>query len=134
MKIKQVGRMVGAFDAVAWSLAEYVCYRILPNANYNFFFEENPIEHKLIGAAYLGVIAAFVPISALGITDGLGDVIKGTHHYFGCKVWQKLARNEKTKTEIQSSLEKQLETIEQPINFLRHTLSGRVNKINRTQL
>lgn len=117
MKIKTLSRAVGAFDAGAWSFAEYVCYRILSNANYNFFFEDHPIEHKLIGAVYLGVVAAFVPISALGITDGLVDVVKGTHHYFGCKVWQKLTRNEKTKAEIQSSLERQLERIEQPIYF-----------------
>jgi len=47
--------------------------------------EEHPIEHKLIGGAYLGLVAAFVPISAMGITDGIVDVVKGTHHYFGLK-------------------------------------------------
>jgi len=116
MKIKQVGRIGGAVDAVAWSFATSVCYRILSNANYNFIYEDHPIEHKLIAGAYLGMVAAFVPISALGITDGIVDIVKGTHHYFGCKVWQKLTRNEKTKAEIQSDLEKQLERIEQPLN------------------
>src|SRR3989338_3749801 len=114
MKIKYMGRAVGVFDAVAWVIATSLCYKVLSNANYNFFMEEHPIEHKLIGGAYLGLVAAFFPISAMGITDGIVDVVKGTHHYFGLKVWQKLTRNQETKAKIQSDLEKQLERIEQP--------------------
>jgi hypothetical protein len=117
MKLKTLCRAVGAFDAAAWSLVGYGCYNILSNANYNFLFEDHPIGHKIIGAAYWGAAAAFVPIPVLGITDGLVDVVKGTHHYFGCKVWQKLTRNKETKAKIQLELEKQLETIEKSISF-----------------
>lgn len=117
MKLKQVERIVGAVDVAVWSFAASICYKMLSNANYNFFLEDHPIEHKLIGVAYLGAFAAFAPISALGITDGIVDIAKGTNHYFGCKVWQKLTRNEKTKAKIQSDLEKQLKRIEYPVNF-----------------
>ncbi|MEK6847945.1 MAG: hypothetical protein AABX50_02375 [Nanoarchaeota archaeon] len=67
----------------------------------------------MIGLNYL--LLPFIPLVALGITDGLTDVAKGTHHYFGCRVWQKLTRNPETKRRIEMDLEEQLERIEEDI-------------------
>jgi hypothetical protein len=115
MKVKTIQRIGGAINVGVWGLAGYFCQGLLSNYNYNFFVEDHPIEYKLGGVVYLSAVAAFVPISVLGITDGLVDIVKGTHHYFACRLWQKLARSQKTKDKIQSDLEAHLKRIEEEI-------------------
>ena len=126
MKIKTLGRVSGAVTASAFTVCGYFLYKTLPNIDYNqlinIISSDNPLEYKLlsglasglaIGASALSL--ALTPLIALGIVDGLTDVVKGTHHYFGCRVWQKLTRNPETKKRIQSELEEQLIKIQKDI-------------------
>jgi len=115
MKVKQLGRLCGAIDALVWTMASSKIYDTFSNADYNLFLQDSPIEAKLIGAVYLGSFIPFIPICALGFADGIVDVIKGTHHYFGLKVWQKITRKQETKKQIQSELEKSLIAIDKSL-------------------
>ena len=66
---------------------------------------------------WFGTVTASALVMPLGIIDGFVDTVKGTHHYFGFRVWQKLTRNKKTKEEIDEDLERQPEIIEKPIRY-----------------
>jgi len=112
MRLKTKGRLGGIFQAGFSSYISYTCYDLLSNANYSFFLENHPIEHKIICAAYTGTVTAFAMFFTLGTIDGIVDSTKGTHHYFGCKVIQRLAKNSGTKKKIQLELEEQLRVIE----------------------
>ncbi|MBI2146238.1 hypothetical protein HYU22_02775 [Candidatus Woesearchaeota archaeon] len=95
--MKTLGRIVGAVDAAVWSYVGYWDYKMLSSYDYSkfgeFFTGDYPLEQKIIAGLFVGAEAAFVPIIASGITDGLVDIVKGTHHYFGMQVWRKLTRN-----------------------------------------
>lgn len=126
MKLKTMGRVVGAVDTAVWSYAAYLDYKALSlcHADYNMLREfcsgDYPLEYKVSISILIGAGASlatlFTPAIAMAITDGLVDVVKGTHHYFGCKVWQKLTRNQERKEKIQRELEQMLGRIEQPIS------------------
>lgn len=121
MKFKSLGRIGGTFNATAWSYFGYfLCYKPLSNIDYNkigdSLFGDYPLEYKIITGASLS-LATFTPIIALGITDGLVDLVKGTHHYFGLKLWKRLTSNQKTKDKIDSSIDSMFENMEKPISF-----------------
>ena len=121
MKLKTLGKVVGAIDTGVQSYTGYLCYRMLSGIDYNklgdFFSGDYPLEYKIGVGAWLGTTVAFTPIVALGVTDGLVDVVKGTHHYFGCRVWQKFTRSQEKMEKIDRELEQMLERIEQPISY-----------------
>ena len=106
-------------DASIWSSIGYQYYsRVISNINYNFLFEDYPIQNKLAGAAALGVFVGIPSlIFGLGVADGLVDVVKGTHHYFGCRVWQRLTKNQAKKEEIERELEQMSKMIKYPISL-----------------
>ena len=112
MKIKTLGRAFGAFEAAAFGVSGYLLYKNLFNLDYNQLASIIP-QDKLL--KFYALELALAPIVLLGIADGLTDVVKGTHHYFGCKVWQKLTRIRETKQGIERDLEFQLRRIEEDI-------------------
>ena len=119
MKLKTLGRIGGATVATAFGFLDYCAYEILSSVDSsglnNFLSEDYSVEQKILTGAYLLAVGMVIPISKLGIIDGITDVVKGTHHYFGCKLWKHLTKNEQTKKEIDSVLEKQLKLIEKQI-------------------
>ncbi len=63
----------------------------------------------------LGVISQ--SIATLGLIDGLVNIAKGTHHYFGIKLLKQLEIDGEKRQQIQSELEEQLERREKIINW-----------------
>jgi len=113
MKLKTLGRIVGAYDAfvggVIGAITGYGLYKTEPH----IFSQDLSTTHRLFdGGLSLG-LGVGVLLGSVMIVDGLTDLTKGTHHYFGCILWQKLTRNPETKREIQSELEEQLRRIEE---------------------
>ncbi len=119
MKIKTASRIVGALDAALWSYVGYIGYQVLSSFPYeklqDFFFGDYPLEYKVGAAASIMFMVASPPVVVLGITDGLVDLVKGTHHYFGLQVWKRLTRNQKRKEKIDTNIKEMLERIEEPI-------------------
>jgi len=102
MRPKTLGRICGAVEA---SIFGYLGYEFLPGFC-EYVLSGNPIEYKLAAG---GLLATTSTIVVLGVADGLTDVVKGTHHYFGCKLFKKFARNERGKKEIDDQIKSQLE-------------------------
>jgi hypothetical protein len=108
MNIRNLGRIGGAVDAGAWSYVGYLYVQLISNIDpvrtKEFFLGNYSIETN-VGIGFLGATALLVPpIIAAGITDGLVDIVKGTHHDFGLRVWKKLTRNPETKKSIDNSM------------------------------
>jgi hypothetical protein len=116
MKLKTLGRFVGLVNAGAWSCVGYYTVNFLSKLDTNFFFQDYPLSYKIARGAIILPLVAGVPISVLGLTDGLVDIARGTHHYFGCKVWQKITRNQERKKAIDKDLEFQLRRIEEDVS------------------
>ncbi|MCX6814735.1 MAG: hypothetical protein NTY20_03750 [Candidatus Aenigmarchaeota archaeon] len=121
MKLKTLGRIGGAVEASVFGYFGYHGAKLMSDIDYSrlgdLFLGDYPIEHKLLGGAYVMTISASVSLCALGAAEGLTDVAKGTHHYFGCKLLKKVIKNEQKKKEIDKELERQLELIEKPISL-----------------
>ena len=120
MKIKQLGRAFGAFQAGAFGFGSYILGNWISSVDYSklgeFLTGDYPLSNKIIGVTWLTTAHVLAPLTVMGIADGLYDMVRGTHHYLGCKIWQKLTRNEKTKKLIESELEQMLVRIEEPIS------------------
>lgn len=115
MKVKTACRIVGTFQTGAFISAGYILSNNEYNKLVNVFSAGYPIEYKLESIAYLGALTVCSIGTALGITDGVVDVVKGTHHYFGLQVWKKLSRKQETKEKIDKSQQNMLERIEKKI-------------------
>lgn len=117
MKLKTLGRLAGAYDAFVGSVTGSMCAYFLSTRQDipSFFIPGLSISYDVVEAGMKLGLGFGILASSFVIADGLTDVVKGTHHYFGCKVWQKLTRNPETKRRIQSELEEQLMVIEQDI-------------------
>ena len=119
MKVKTICRIGGFVDAAVWSPFVYINYKVLSQIDYNnlanFFSGDYAFEYKLSQGIVLGTQAVFSLITALGVTDGLVDIVKGTHHYVFAKAWQKLTRNKERKEKIEKMLEEMLERRENPL-------------------
>lgn len=74
-----------------------------------------PLYQKALGIVTPMILYALTPIMTAATIDGVVDMFKGTHHYFGCRVWQKLTRNPKTKQKIESDLEEMLKNINKSV-------------------
>ncbi len=120
MKIKTIGRIVGIVELGMSAMAFKVAQGFISRTDYSqineFLTRDAPFLYK-VGAATL---AYGIPIfsgvcGALFLAEGGVDVIKGTHHYFGLRLWQKLSRNQETKEKIENDLENMLEVIERPV-------------------
>jgi len=81
MKYKNHARARGVFQTLLFS---GIAYKILEHT-----LSDIPLPSKIVG----GGLAVLVGILAM---DGLVDIIKGTHHYFGAQLFKqyyKLTRN-----------------------------------------
>ena len=121
MKFKTLGRIAGIVDATAWSIAGYLNYKMLSNYDYNKFGEfltgDYPLEHKIVAGLLIGTEVVFVPIIATGITDGIVDIVKGTHHYLGMQAWRRLTGNPKKKEQIDRVVAEMFDLMERPLSY-----------------
>jgi hypothetical protein len=113
MGLKTLCRIGGVFDAAVWSYVGYKDYKVLSQLDYNkvgqFFMSDYPLEYKIGAGIIVGTEIVFVPIIALGIADGLVDIVKGYHHYLGMQVWRKITRNPKRREQLDKALEQRFE-------------------------
>lgn len=119
MKLKTMCRAFGICQAGIFSGGLYFLSDLLikySGHSKEFLLGDYPIEQKMYIGAYMSGAALIAPLTSLAIVDGLTDVVKGTHHYFGCKVLQKLTRNKEKKEKIQSELEQQLKVTKKDLS------------------
>jgi hypothetical protein len=120
MKKKVAGRIGGAFDAgVSYLIGKEFCYDTLASIDYG------QLHDVLLGDYPIGlkIAAASVPVvSGVGMAaftlfgiDGLVDIYKGTHHYFGMSTLKALARDPVNKAKIEKEMQEQLKIIEEPL-------------------
>ena len=118
-QLKTIDRVAGAVETGAGYLAlKYAAYSFgfLSQINYqkchDFFTGDYDPLHKLgVGAAIVGIALIGTFASSVGLffmIDGCTDIIKGTHHYFGLRTWQKLTKSEKRKRDIERDINRQL--------------------------
>ena len=101
MKIKTMGRLAGAVNAGIGVTLGVADFYLLANSNYDLvslLSSDFSNSYKAFGAGFQIFLGIYLPLLSLLAADGLTDVAKGTHHYFGCRVWQKLTRNPEMKT------------------------------------
>jgi len=72
----------------------------------------------MIEGGFLLSFGIVIPLTSLMVADGAIDIAKGTHHYFGCKVWQKFTKDLGTKEKIERDLEGELRGLEKEINSI----------------
>ena len=120
MKLKQLGRLGGVVRAGGFGFMTYLLGNLISSVDYSKFGEfmagDYPLSYKICSAAWLTTVHMLAPFAVMGIADGLYDIRRGTHHYLGCRIWQKLTRNEETKKKIEGELEHMLKRIEESIN------------------
>ncbi len=109
MKFKIFCRFWGAVDLSVASYFGYYTGRTLIHLPYSGFFEDRPIEHKMILGSAIIFYGVMTSLATFLASDGLMDIINGTRHYVGNRTWKMLTRNEKTRKELEESLEKQLD-------------------------
>ncbi len=115
MKLKTLDRFVGAVNAgvgaTVGSLSSASVYSF-----YSGISSENiSLEYKIFFGTLMLPFSMAIPISTLLVADGVYDIYRGTHHYLGCRIWQKLTRNSETKKRIDDDLALQLIRIEKDV-------------------
>jgi len=120
MKVKTLGRIVGVTNALGGIVIGGVCAWFLSSMNYDLISllqSDVSNSYKILSSSFMISTGAYIPLSALMVADGATDVVKGTHHYFSCRVWQKLTGDLETKKKIERDLESYLRGREEEINF-----------------
>ncbi len=120
MKIKTAGRIGGLIETAASSFFGYGCLHRLIEFDYSALAEFMladyiPNEYKIVAGASLGTLALGVPALSLTAIDGIVDMAKGTHHYFGTTLWKKIIKNEETKKKIEKEHEQMFSVLDRPI-------------------
>jgi hypothetical protein len=121
MKRKTLARIAGATAAVVWGYFGYRDYGTISSIDYGLlpeFFRGNyPVANKIIEGLKLAGNAASVPLIAAGMADGLVDLIKGTHHDVGMKIYRKFALSAQTKAQIDKDMAQMYELREKPVSY-----------------
>jgi hypothetical protein len=111
MKYKWQARAFGAFQTVIFSA--------LYSPFLYFAISSEDTTHRILA----GLVAGFSTLPAgLGVIDGVTDIVKGTHHYFGLKLYKQLAKmtgHIETAEKIQSAIDFYLECREKDYPFFR---------------
>ena len=119
MKLKTLGRAAGIVSAAAGSYFGSYYIDTLSKIQYSKLGElllgNYPLEQKAAVGAFVTTYALGVSGCALIVADGLTDIAKGTHHYFGMQLWRKLTKNERIRQRIDEETRHMLEAIDKPI-------------------
>ena len=96
MASEKLYRVSGVFNSFVWGCAGYLDYNMISSIKYqrveNLLSGSEPLGYKIAAGVLIGTEIAFIPIIALGLSDGLVDIVKGTHHYVGTNLMQRLTR------------------------------------------
>ena len=109
MERKTICRMyktVGVVNTLLFSGVSSVYINKLSNEYNNYqhiLFGDYPSITKLAVGSYFSIMSLGVPLGLLGVSDGIYDIIKGTHHGLGLLIWDKL------KTKNSKNIEERLE-------------------------
>ena len=112
MKYKYQARIFGVFQTLVFSAVTY-------QSAYYTIFSDGPIYTRLGAGVFTGLVS-------LGVIEGIVDVVKGTHHYFGLQLWKQYAKirgNHKSVESLDAKIENMLEYREKE-----HSLFRRVSK------
>ena len=108
IKYKHYGRIYGTILAGGvGAMGGYGAFILCP-----VLTQDEPLAAKVFVGAVLGIE---VLIGGLCIGDGLTDVAKGTHHYLGMRIQQKLTKSEERKADIEGEIQRQLAIREETI-------------------
>jgi hypothetical protein len=92
MKIKTLGRICGIPSTAAGCYFGHLSLEYFSKLDYTKIYDvfsgEYPVEYKVAGGAIAAWPILASAVSSLLLADGLTDVVKGTHHYFGMNVWK----------------------------------------------
>lgn len=110
MKYKTFVRGFSLFETGAFGYTTYACVNLLSKVDYehvvNFIKEDNPLEHKILGAVLIAGLGLVSSASGVFTLDGVVSTVKGQPFYGILKGLEKMTKNPVKKDKISKEIKR----------------------------